>query len=40
MPVALWQKRGFDIVGTLPKANRHTRHGLVDCYVMYRSLAR
>lgn len=36
--VALWQKHGFEIVGTLPKAYRHARHGLVDCYVMYRSL--
>jgi L-amino acid N-acyltransferase YncA len=36
--VALWQKMGFAIVGTLPKAFRHTRMGLVDAYVMYRSL--
>jgi ribosomal protein S18 acetylase RimI-like enzyme len=36
--VALWQKHGFAIVGTLPKAYRHARHGLVDCYVMYRDL--
>ncbi len=35
---ALWQKHGFAIVGTLPKAYRHARHGLVDCYVMYRCL--
>ena len=36
--VALWQKHGFAIVGTLPKAYRHARLGLVDCYVMFRSL--
>ena len=36
--VKLWQKHGFEIVGTLPKAYRHARHGLVDCYVMYRAL--
>lgn len=36
--VALWQKHGFAIVGTLPKAYRHATQGLVDCYVMYRSL--
>jgi GNAT superfamily N-acetyltransferase len=36
--VALWQKHGFEIVGTLPKAYRHARLGLVDCHVMFRSL--
>jgi len=36
--VRLWQKLGFEIVGTLPKAFRHREHGLVDAYVMYRSL--
>jgi ribosomal protein S18 acetylase RimI-like enzyme len=36
--VALWQKLGFAIVGTLPKAFRHRELGLVDAYVMYRFL--
>jgi ribosomal protein S18 acetylase RimI-like enzyme len=36
--VALWQKLGFAIVGTLPKAFTHREHGLVDAYVMYRFL--
>jgi len=36
--VRLWQKHGFAIVGTLPKAYRHGSLGLVDCYVMYRWL--
>lgn len=36
--VALWQKHGFEIVGTLPKAYRHARLGLVDCHVMFRRL--
>ena len=36
--VALWQKLGFNIVGTLPKAFRHTRVGFVDAYVMFREL--
>ena len=36
--VHLWQKEGFDIVGTLPKAFRHLRLGLVDAYVMYKQL--
>ena len=36
--VHLWQKLGFEIVGRLPKAYRHTRLGFVDAYVMYKSL--
>lgn len=36
--VALWQKHGFTIVGTLPKAYRHRTLGLVGCHVMYRWL--
>jgi L-amino acid N-acyltransferase YncA len=34
--VALWQKLGFNIVGTLPKAFRHASLGDVDAYVMHR----
>ena len=36
--VALWQKLGFSIVGTLPKAFRHQKLGYVDAYVMHRFL--
>jgi L-amino acid N-acyltransferase YncA len=36
--VHLWQQLGFRIVGTLPDAFRHARKGLVDAYVMFRSL--
>lgn len=36
--VALWQKLGFDIVGTLPKAFNHPQHGYVESYVMFRAL--
>lgn len=36
--VALWQRLGFTIVGTLPKAFRHRELGLVDAYVMFRTL--
>lgn len=36
--VALWQKLGFDIVGTLPGAFNHPIHGYVDSFVMFRSL--
>lgn len=37
--VALWQKLGFSIVGTLPKAYRHERLGYVDALVMYQMLS-
>lgn len=37
--VNLWQKAGFDIIGTVPKAYRHKQHGYVDTYVMYQWLA-
>src|SRR5262245_55487013 len=33
--VRLWQQLGFQIVGTLPGAFRHARHGFVDAYVMF-----
>lgn len=36
--VALWQKLGFSIVGTLPKVFRHQKLGYVDAYVMHRFL--
>ncbi len=37
--VRLWQKLGFEIVGTLPKAFDHPEQGLVDAHVMYQWLA-
>ncbi len=36
--LALWGALGFTIVGTLPRAFRHPRCGLVDAYVMFRDL--
>lgn len=36
--VNLWQQLGFAIVGTLPRAFRHSELGLVDAYVMHRFL--
>ena len=36
--IALWQRCGFTIVGTVPQAFRHSREGLVDIHVMYRLL--
>ncbi|NVO22116.1 GNAT family N-acetyltransferase [Donghicola mangrovi] len=36
--IALWQRNGFEIVGTLPKAFRHPTEGKVDAHVMYQLL--
>ena len=36
--VELYKKLGFAIAGTLPKVFRHRQLGLVDAYVMFRSL--
>jgi ribosomal protein S18 acetylase RimI-like enzyme len=36
--IRLYEKLGFAIVGTLPKAFRHKELGLVDAHVMYRFL--
>ncbi len=36
--VRLWKKHGFKVIGTLPKAFRHSRLGLVDAFVMYKQL--
>lgn len=36
--IRLWQKLGFEIVGRLPGAFRHSQNGYVDAFVMYRPL--
>ena len=36
--VKLWQKYGFQIIGTTPEAFRHQSLGLVDAYIMYKRL--
>ena len=36
--VRLWQALGFAIIGRLPGVFRHPRLGLIDAYVMLRSL--
>jgi RimJ/RimL family protein N-acetyltransferase len=36
--VRLWQKLGYDIVGTLPGAFKHPRYGFVDAFVMFKQL--
>jgi RimJ/RimL family protein N-acetyltransferase len=36
--VRLWQKHGFEKIGTLPGAFKHSRLGYVDAHVMYKQL--
>jgi len=36
--VRLWHELGFEIVGTVPRAFEHPRHGLVGLHVMYLEL--
>jgi ribosomal protein S18 acetylase RimI-like enzyme len=36
--IGLWESLGFDIVGTVPDAFRHSSAGLVPVHVMYRKL--
>ena len=36
--VRLWQKLGFDIVGTLPEVFQHQKLGFVDAHVMFKNL--
>jgi ribosomal protein S18 acetylase RimI-like enzyme len=36
--VRLWQRLGFGVVGTLPRAFRHQKLGFVDALVMYKEL--
>lgn len=37
--VKLWERLGFTIIGTVPKAYQHQTLGLVDTYVMYQWLS-
>ena len=36
--VKLWQKFGFEIIGTTPKGFRHKDLGFVDTYIMFKEL--
>ncbi len=36
--VALWQRHGFAIIGTVPRAYKHRTLGPVDLYIMHRFL--
>ncbi|QQR97351.1 MAG: GNAT family N-acetyltransferase [Sphingobacteriales bacterium] len=36
--VKLWQKYGFEIIGTTPKGFKHKELGFVDTYIMFKDL--
>jgi len=36
--IRIWQRLGFEIVGTLPQAFRHPNQGYVDAHVMHKLL--
>lgn len=36
--VKLWQSVGFQIIGTIPKAFKHSSLGYVDAYIMFQDL--
>lgn len=36
--VKLWTSLGFEILGTVPEAYEHPRHGRVGLHIMYRAL--
>lgn len=38
--VALWQKCGFKIIGTIPEGFKHQSSGYVDAHIMYRKLSK
>lgn len=36
--IKLWKEMGFEMIGTLPKAFKHTDKGFVDAHIMYKRL--
>ena len=36
--IKLWEKLGFEIIGTSPKAYMHSELGLVDTFIMFREI--
>jgi L-amino acid N-acyltransferase YncA len=36
--IKLWQKYGFEIIGTIPKGFKHLTLGFVDAYIMFKEL--
>ncbi|PMJ92664.1 GNAT family N-acetyltransferase [Vibrio sp. 10N.261.55.A7] len=37
--IGLWEKLGFSIIGTIPKAYNHAKLGYIDSYIMYKWLS-
>ena len=37
--IHLWKKKGFSIIGTIPKAFNHPKQGFVDAFIMYKQLS-
>jgi ribosomal protein S18 acetylase RimI-like enzyme len=36
--ISIWEKYGFDTIGTIPKAFNHSKLGFVDALIMYKKL--
>jgi ribosomal protein S18 acetylase RimI-like enzyme len=36
--VKLWERSGFQIIGTIPKGFAHRQQGFVDAYIMFRGI--
>jgi len=36
--VKLWKSVGFEVIGEIPDAFRHSKYGLTNAYIMYRKL--
>lgn len=34
----VWEKFGFSILGRVPKAFKHSKHGFVDTFILYKEL--
>jgi ribosomal protein S18 acetylase RimI-like enzyme len=37
--VNLWKRHGFEVIGRLPQAFKHSQEGFVDAFVMYKLLS-
>jgi ribosomal protein S18 acetylase RimI-like enzyme len=37
--VNLWKRHGFEVIGRLPQAFKHSQEGFVDAFVMYKILS-
>jgi ribosomal protein S18 acetylase RimI-like enzyme len=36
--IDIWTRAGFDIVGRLPHAFKHPKDGMIDAFVMFKTL--